>query len=416
MQLARNFAKTGKMGMQLEPGKIEPSIHMASTGWPIVLVLGVFFKLFGVSFAVGRIYEVIVLLALIILCYLLARKLWGNLPALCSLLLLVTFAPLYANGKMILSEGLGLLFLAAGLLSYVSERKKLGALLFGLFAACKLSFLATFAPAFGLALLWRWRKDKEPLKNLAVELALFVIAVVPTLVLVFSAAQTNVLGNIYGEVDRMHQLFANLLSIFHETTLIHLFGLSLVVLIALARKWRSYLSDWRVQMLLVFSLLTVCYWLLSPAVFRYLLPVQVIVLFVLPFVIKDLLPRWSMWLIVGLIVVQGVHFFRFSSTFGGHGYLDFENFVASNKFEGNIGVINSSFAPVLLPRAHMTQFFGWNNFTEGQFPLTGPQTSWPNYVFYEDNQFHRDIEPVLPMLGQYYKKVFDGEVVVWQKL
>src|SRR3989338_7988656 len=84
MQLARNFAETGKVALQFEPGQFEYSVHNASTGWPGAVGLGVFFKLFGVSFATARTFAALTLIGFLIAVWLLVKNKWGSLPALLS--------------------------------------------------------------------------------------------------------------------------------------------------------------------------------------------------------------------------------------------------------------------------------------------------------------------------------------------
>src|SRR3989344_3098335 len=78
MQLARNFAEFGQIGIQFIPGQIDYSVHNVSTGWVVPFELGLLFKLFGTNFLIARLFSSFYLLSFVFLCFLLARQFWGK--------------------------------------------------------------------------------------------------------------------------------------------------------------------------------------------------------------------------------------------------------------------------------------------------------------------------------------------------
>jgi len=423
MQLARNFAETGKMAIQFEPSKIEYSVHNASTGWPVIAGLGLFLKIFGVSFATARTFSVIVLLAFLLVTWLMVRKKWGDLPALLSLALLVTYAPLFANGKMILAEIPGLLFLALGFFFLRSEigPPKGGAtsfvpyIFFGLFAASKLSFVAVFIPTLLVGLIWAVWKRQVELKQAIYSFAITCLIALPTLYMSLSAKIGLQLANPYGQVSHLQTIISNLKLFLSSSTLWHFLLLVLVASWWVLVQWRKGERHWLIVTLKVFCLLVVAYWLVSPGVFRYLLPTTLLLLALLPI----FLPRKWLFLAMLLVLVQGYHFTTSASISHGGDYLIFESYMKENPISesASVGIINSAFAPVFVPREHMTQFFRIDAIEEGVNVLSvQDQNNLPDYLIYEVDNLANDIAPYMPIIFERYQKVVDFDrIVIWRK-
>ena len=420
MQLARNFAETGKVALQFEPGQFEYSVHNASTGWPVAVGLGVFFKLFGVSFATARTFAALTLIGFLIAVWLLVKNKWGSLPALLSLLLLITYAPLYANGKMILAELPGLLFLSSAFYFLVTRYSLLVAsVFFGLFAATKLSFAATFLPALFLGLVWAvWKKQLE-LKQAIYTFIIPCLVALPTVYMSLAAKIGSQLVNPYGQVSIWQGVFDNLKLFLTHSTLWHLLFLLLVVGWQALVLWRKGNQNWLIVTLTSYALLVTGYWLLSPGVFRYLLPLILMLLILLPMALLEtgFLGKHGFLLIALLIIAQGYHFSTSASISHGSDYLKFEQYMRDNPIEANksVGIINSPFAPVLVPLENTTQFVRIDAITEGKNVLTTDEL--PDYIIYEIDNFDKDVSPYLPTLESKYEKQADfDQILIWKKI
>ena len=428
MQLARNFSETGTMGTQFEPGKLEYSVHNASTGWPVVLMLGAFFKIFGVSFATGRLFSALILIIFVTLVYFLIKREWGSTPALFSLLLFVTYAPLYANGKMILAEIPGLLFLLLGLLfiSLGGKAAKLSYFFFGLFAASKLAFTATFLPALAIGLAFAIYCKQINWKQAISSMCITVALVLPTIYMsLVSNLGSQSLANPYGQASLVQTIISNLKLFFSSSTLWHMIFLLFVTCWALVVTYQKGNRDWRGVTLVCFGTLTFAYWLVSPGVFRYLLPLILILLAIFPTALFQTFsvtgyPKVAKALVFGLVLVQGWHFATSASISHGNDYLRFEKYLQDNPIpsDKSVGIINSPFAPVIVPRENMSQFVRIDAIEEGKNPLDAKKEKLPDYLIYETENLELDITPYyFHIIEPLYKKIADfDQIIVWQKI
>ncbi len=112
-QVAENMAIFHKHALQIAPHVFD-SAWYATTAFTVTLPVSIAFSFFGVGVLQARFVMVLFILALYIGTYFLIRK-KSDLTLLLTLLLLVTFAPLYGQGKNVLGEVPGLAFLVAGL-------------------------------------------------------------------------------------------------------------------------------------------------------------------------------------------------------------------------------------------------------------------------------------------------------------
>jgi hypothetical protein len=444
MQLARNFADFGTIGMQFSPGEVVGSLHNASTGWVLPVIMGSFFKVFGTSFFMGRFVAALFLLGFITISYLLFSKLWGVKTAVLSTLLLVTFSPLYVNGKMVLAEIPSLFFLVSGIYAYFYFKPgtywniSLSALLFGLFASGKLSFLVFFGLSTGLVHLALLLIKKVRLKELVLFWIIFVLTVLPTIILIInpilSPSDTVTLStanytNVFGESCLWCNVRDNSKSFFTNSTLAHLAGILFFVILAPIFYIKDGLglnkNSWLLWALGFYGFLTLLHFLQSPGVFRYLLPLQIISLSLFVPATSYLFERfgknsiyYSIYylLIVTLILVQGIHFARFSSIYEREGPVLFEQYVNENiKESDSVGLINSSLGPVVVPNTNMTQFFRFleTGIVEGTNPLESGIL--PDYLIYRDyGNYELDVAPYEEKIKENYilEGDFDGIIVM----
>lgn len=114
-QVAENVATQGVNGIQVAPGEFV-SAGFVTTSYVVTHPIALFFKFFGVGLLQARAVMVLFLFAFFIVAYFLGKQQMPKILAALSLLLLASFAPIYGNGKNVLGEIPGLVFLLAGLL------------------------------------------------------------------------------------------------------------------------------------------------------------------------------------------------------------------------------------------------------------------------------------------------------------
>src|SRR6185295_4183075 len=118
------------------------------TGYPVLFPLALFFKIFGFSLSLARIYMIGWMLLFLAGGYVLARRLFGAGPAAGAILLLSTFPPILGNGRTVTGEVPGITFLFWGLFFLLRSSELLGVrrmffagLCFGFMAAAKPIFV-----------------------------------------------------------------------------------------------------------------------------------------------------------------------------------------------------------------------------------------------------------------------------------
>jgi len=298
-QVVNNLAFQGVSGVQLAPG-IFSDLSLISLGYPVFYPAAGIFRLFGASLLVERGIAVFFLLGLVSVSYFLVRKWYGARAALITLGLMVTFAPLYGNGKSFLGEVPGLFFLIAGvlILSYLPRLSKnnfwlslLAGIVLGMAVSVKPSYLPLLpALAVGLAVNWRvfftTRKGRETLiagvVGLLAAMVIWVLTQFDT-----SASVARIFkhySNPYYVSDWLSVILLNLKRFFIESTPLHSFLLLIVAAwFFVKRFWKKEVISTGEIVIFVFALLTFAAYLRTVGWYRYFFPAHFILfLFFVP--------------------------------------------------------------------------------------------------------------------------------------
>src|SRR4051812_24526042 len=113
-QHSANLVTTGVDGLQFAPGDIR-HLSITTVAYPLIYPMALWMKVFGVSVGSARSLMALFILGLLAAAYFLSRRLFGPIGALVAVALLAVFPPLYANGKSMLGEVPGLLYLTLSL-------------------------------------------------------------------------------------------------------------------------------------------------------------------------------------------------------------------------------------------------------------------------------------------------------------
>ncbi|NQV88627.1 MAG: glycosyltransferase family 39 protein [Parcubacteria group bacterium] len=299
VQSALNLASSGQSGLHIIPEKIE-QISQITVGYPLIYPLALALKVFGENIVVTRGLMVIFILALLVGVYFLVRKLYGSYYALGSLLLLVTFPPLYGNGKSVLGEVPGLFYLVAFLLSLYFARNKaqgsfgrvsllvLSGLLAGLCASTKPVFLLIL-PAILLGL-FIYRKSKIfSIKEIFLTSIAVLIPLLVWFALQFTTSDSfgGILGfyaNPYAVTSVASTIFSSLKAFFSSSGPIYLLVLLVVWIFALCIKLRQK-STIQIEetVAFIFSILITLAYFRTAGWYRYIFQAQIIaIIFFLP--------------------------------------------------------------------------------------------------------------------------------------
>ncbi len=124
IETARNIASHGSPSIRISPTELVSGGYV-TTSYPVTYPISILFKKYGVNIYSARIVMVIYLLLFAISSLLLTIKVGekSKYSYILSLLLIVSFAPLYGHGKNVLGEvpGMFYLFISIILISFLSD-------------------------------------------------------------------------------------------------------------------------------------------------------------------------------------------------------------------------------------------------------------------------------------------------------
>src|SRR3989338_7126076 len=111
IEIAGNLARFGMLDMQIAPGVFsELAYTFQATGYPVTVPLAAFFKLFGFGATQARLYMLLWILAALMSIFFVLKRLMGEKDALCVLSLIATFASFFDNGRAVIGEIPGFVF------------------------------------------------------------------------------------------------------------------------------------------------------------------------------------------------------------------------------------------------------------------------------------------------------------------
>jgi hypothetical protein len=302
LQTAINDTLYGHEALRVTPDKFV-SAQYVTGGYTFLKPISWVFKIFGIGILQARLVMVAFIFACVGIFFLFLRRLFGFLVALGALALLVTFPPLYGQGKNVLGEVPGLFFLGSLLYSlYWIERREymgwqwyvLAGISAGLCMATKPIFLLLGGAVLitialhSRSLTFRW-------KEILLGVLAFLIPIAVWIFIQFSPGESpiHLLGfyaNSYAIADIRAQIIQNILRFFHESA--PLYFLMLIGVWSL-----SYVLRWRLRekialaetMALTFSLLVLAAYLRTPGWYRYYFLAEIPALAFFPSAISILL-------------------------------------------------------------------------------------------------------------------------------
>ncbi len=175
-EVSRNLAEHGVLGIQTTPNTFfKTDGFILSTSYPVIFPVAMSLKAFGIGVWQARLPMVFYILLFFLSSFLFVQKKYGFYPAVISTLFLVSFSPVYGNGRPVQGEVPGLFFLVLGsyFLLFLEESKFdskkwaiVSGLVLGLSSATKAIYLTFVSVALILILVF-WYKKIENKKILA---------------------------------------------------------------------------------------------------------------------------------------------------------------------------------------------------------------------------------------------------------
>lgn len=383
-QVAINLAESGTYGIQIAPEDFI-STDFLTTSFPVIYPIALSFLTFGTNILSARIVMVIFMALLCLLSYLLIRAVTHGdrrSVAISSLLLLVTFAPLYGHGKNVLGEVPGLMFFVASLLalSYAekSSRPSLWALsgaLLGLSMVTKPVYLFIIAPtALLMLLIYRKRVSlKQAGAYAAASLAVLVLwffihfTTIEALKQILFAANAD-------NTALSARITANMSRFLTEMQPLYLLGLIGLWWLSLLYRIHQKINVSRVELFAaIFSATNFVLFLASRGFYRYFFPAEVLALVFLPLALTEIpvSHRYQSTfrkafgaLIIFLVLFQGYQTF-FRSWIVEHRDSArsalLETHLGSLPGEASIFLYNVPEAAIFLPSQHYYQYLNFGD-------------------------------------------------------
>lgn len=288
--IAKSWVQHGVYSMQIGPDTFvaERSL-LVTTNYPLLGFLALSFELFGVGLAQAKFVMICFLMVFVFLFFKLIKKHYGSEAALIGLVILVTFSPLYGNGKSALGEIPGLTYFLLGLL-WLDKRKPIQifvtGLWFGLAASTK-SLYILFLMSVAVGEIWFAIKNKKI--DYQRWLLLAFGATIPLLILIFTLLPKEITNDFFQKTLQLytnpykveHAIGINLKRFFTESTPLHFALLWLTFLIVKAfRRFRS-LTIFEV-IVTAFITLNIIFYLKTVGWYRYFFPAHILAILLFP--------------------------------------------------------------------------------------------------------------------------------------
>ncbi len=292
IELARNFSLSGKLDVIVSPGVFsgyQPLLQ--STGYPVTLPLALFFKIFGFGLVQARVYMVIWMIAVLLMVIFLVRKMFGAPYAAWSLLLIATLAPFYGNGRCVMGEIPGFLFLLVGvyLLWFKNTSIFISGIFFGLAVVSKPSIYLLLVPAIWLSIFLQrdgfFKRFLTVSSGMVLPLLFWIIIVMPSPFLISEWTRIfSFYKNPFGEISVWGNVIKNLYFLPSYSTLVYFFILFVAVLAAIFLN-RNFYNRYKnfINFIIIYCALAFIYFLKSPGWLRYIIAGQLLIFLVFPY-------------------------------------------------------------------------------------------------------------------------------------
>ncbi|MBL8158370.1 GtrA family protein [bacterium] len=294
VQVSQNLIDHDVYGIQIAPGEFI-STDFLTTSIPVIYPIALSFALFGTDLLIARCVMVAFIILLGWCIFALVRSIAperGYTTPILSLLLLVTFAPLYGHGKNVLGEVPGLMFFAASLLAFIRAERSgrvpvwVGAgILAGLSMATKPIYLLIIAPSAFLIFLIR-RKSLS--FNAACAYALGALAVVCAWFVIHLGGDVHALREILFAANAdgstpFQRLPLIFVQFFTELQPMYFLGLLGIWILSLMARWKRGIRVESIEFFAVtFAMVNLGLYLMSRGFYRYFFPAEVLALVFLP--------------------------------------------------------------------------------------------------------------------------------------
>lgn len=316
MGIAKSFFQSGVYSLNIGSGEfVAERAFLITTNYPVLLPVALALKVFGISLLAARLPMVLYLFFFGLALFFLAKRLYGAKAALFTLLLTMTFAPVYGNGRAVLGEVPGLFFFLCSLLALSKDWKPFRLILAGLFlglsAATKPFFLIVL-PAVLVSELFQssikskyfWQRTLLIFGSAVIPLLVWLKTILPTFSIAGLLSAGQYYSNSYADTNFLGLVVQNITRFFTESTPIHFLVL---LVIASVGFWKAKKQGRKIQpteiAVLVFCLINLLWYLKTPGWYRYFFTAHVLLFLFAPAAVTRFPWRKTAFVGLGLLLL-----------------------------------------------------------------------------------------------------------------
>lgn len=346
IEFAKNFLDFGKLDAVIAPGQFSGLTRFyQASGYPLSLPLSLFFGIFGSGPVQARSYMLCWMVLALASIYIFVKKLAGKNQALLVSVLVATFASFHDNGRAVMGEIPGFVFMLWAVYWILwKDSYLMSGLLFGLAVSAKPSVYISVFPAILMLLIMNkenfWKNGFKIIAGMAPPFLLRIWFVMPDIFsLVAWKEVAGLFRNPFGSGISPWSYFLDNVSSIPRTYTVLYFGLFIAVI--LLDYLRQAEKDPVYRKFFIFSITYIffafLYYLKSPGWLRYVIAADLLtyILFVIALkrLLSALFKKDSIFYLAvfSLAVFQIFHFFTAAKIF------------YSNSEEAVIGLVNTEY-------------------------------------------------------------------------
>lgn len=433
IELARNFSEFGKLDLIVEPMTFSGrGANIGSTGYPITIPLAIFFKVVGFGIAQARIYMLFWMVFFVFSLFYFVKKEWSSHIAILVVLMVVTFAPFYGNGRSVMGEIPGFTFILLTLIWYLHKKNIFGAGIFlGLAVISKPSVYIYFIPVFLILFLLNRKNFLNNIFRLGIgSFVSFFVWLLIYLDVVFSLQTWQRLIAHFSNPYRQEGLSSliniknNLASFFDSATLIYFTFFILIITLAIYFRREHYKTHRNFFLIFIFYLpFSVFHYFKSLGYLRYLIASQFLIFILLVpstfVIINRFLPRQyirtvKIFCFLILISVQTFHLFTGAKLFYSAKPQKTVQYVEENYNDKTIGIINVPPIASLISPKKKFQYLLTYGIDIGKNPLFMNDNKLPGVIIVSKDYQDKNGDNII---NKFYKlvKIIDDDIMIYQK-
>jgi len=422
VETARTFNEIGVFDMTVAPNT--PSgiaLALNANGFPLSFPLALLFRLTGVSVVAARLMMLGWMILLFGITYYLFKRYIGHDKTIAGLVIVATFASLYANGRTATGDIPGLLLFVLALVTLSREHYFTTGILTALALVTKTSSFHIAPIAIGLAILFSCgRHSAYPLMRYifgGLCIALFWLwLLLPT----FSWQSLSPAVEFFLSPTHKPALFLLVLknpTILFNQSLLLVAGLSTMTYIALRKQ--TYFPRRTALALMCYTMLQIIVYLRSPGWSRYLFPVEFLLLLLLPLTLSILVDRYApvraqktlaLLLPISIAIIFSLHYQFFSNIFPRKNRDEAVRTITETLHKvpnSTIGFIDDPVTASLIPGDRKYQYIriGGNTYAGSLSSLTDAENS-PTFINSSSN---------IAGSNRYMLELRTTEVTLWRK-